>query len=69
MEKLLAEIVRLNEELKDIRKRSGMETVPWKVQVKEYSFEGRPSYDVGVSPFEVNEKVVGGSAPEIAKEE
>jgi hypothetical protein len=37
-------------------------------EIKEYQIDGRPSYDVGVSPFEVNEKVVGGSAADIANE-
>lgn len=46
-----------------------METVPWKIHLKEYVLEGRPSYDVGVTPFEVNEKVVAANAPDIAREE
>lgn len=46
-----------------------METVPWKVQIKEYNIEGRPSYDIGVTPFEVNEKVVANLAADTQKEE
>jgi regulator of replication initiation timing len=69
LEHLIREIIKLNEEVKDIRRRSGMETVPWKVQVKEYSFEGRPSYDIGVSAFEVSEKVVANSPADVAREE
>jgi hypothetical protein len=46
-----------------------METVPWKLQIKEYSIEGRPSYDIGVTSFEINEKVVGNGASEVAREE
>ena len=34
LEKLMKGIVTKNNELKDIRKRTGMETVPWKVHVK-----------------------------------
>jgi hypothetical protein len=31
---LLKEIVTKNEELKDIRKKTGMETVPWRLNIK-----------------------------------
>ena len=66
---MIKDIIKGNEELKDIRKRSGMETVPWKIQIKEYNIEGRPSYDIGVTPFEVNEKVVANLAADTQKEE
>ena len=35
-----------------------MTTVPWKIHVKEYLIDAKPSYDIGVSTVEINEKVV-----------
>jgi predicted RNase H-like nuclease (RuvC/YqgF family) len=51
LETLMKGIVHLNNELKDIRKRTGMETVPWKIHVKEFEIDGRPAYDLGVTAF------------------
>lgn len=66
---MIKDIIKGNEELKDIRKRTGMETVPWKIQIKEYRILEMPSYDIGVTPFEVNEKVVSNVAADARKEE
>lgn len=35
-----------------------METVPWKIYVKEFDIDGKKSYDIGVTPCDVNDKVV-----------
>jgi hypothetical protein len=35
-----------------------METVPWKLHIKEFNINERPSYDIGVTANEINEKVV-----------
>lgn len=43
--------------------------MPWKIQIKEYRILEMPSYDIGVTPFEVNEKVVSNVAADARKEE
>lgn len=37
-------------DIRDIRARTGMETVPWKFNIKEYESEGRKTYDLGMTP-------------------
>jgi hypothetical protein len=50
----MKQIIHRSNELRDIRKRTGMETVPWKIHVKEFEIDGKPSYDIGVTPVEVS---------------
>ena len=41
-------------QVKEARKESGMETVPWRLNVKEYEVEGYKSFDFGMTPMELN---------------
>ena len=50
----MKDIIQGHEDLKAIRRKTGMETVPWKVVVKEYPVKdvpGKSCYDIGVIPF------------------
>ena len=67
-ETMMKQIILKNNELKEIRKKTGMETVPWKIHVKEFDVQGRPSYDIGVTPVEVGEKVVSNSPADVEAE-
>ena len=44
-----------------------METVPWRLNIKEYTVDGQVTYDLGLSPFELQDKVVGRSQAEAQK--
>lgn len=58
MEVLAKEIIDKWKQLKDIRARTGMQTVPWKVNIKEYEAteqRGKDSiknYDIGLTQVE-----------------
>ena len=47
----MKQIISKNNELKDVRKKTGMESVPWKIHLKDFEVDGKPSYDIGVTPF------------------
>ena len=64
----MKQIVNKNNELKEVRKRTGMESVPWKIHLKEFEVDGKPSYDIGVTPFEVSDKIVAISQDEVENE-
>jgi hypothetical protein len=38
-----------------------MDTVPWKIHIKEYDYEGRSYYDIGVTSYEISDKIVAKS--------
>lgn len=38
-----------------------METVPWKLYIKNYEIEGKNSIDIGVNPIDIKDKVQGDS--------
>ena len=44
-----------------------METVPWKIHIKQFTIDERPSYDIGVTSFDVNDKVIASNMQEVAK--
>ena len=33
--------------------------MPWRLNVKEYEIDGHKSFDIGITPTEVNDKPVG----------
>lgn len=63
--------LRIWKEIKNIRIASGRETVPWRINVKEYNVgESRKSYDIGVTPIEINERLTGdGAQAEVQRRE
>ncbi len=38
-------------EMKEIRNKSGMETVPWRFNIKQYEINGRNTFDLGLTPI------------------
>lgn len=61
--KIMDSALRIWKEIKNIRIASGRETVPWRINVKEYNVgESRKSYDIGVTPIEINERLTGDGA-------
>ena len=49
-------------EMKAIRRRTSMDTVPFNFQAKEYEVDGKKSFDFGVTPIEINQKPTGEGA-------
>ncbi|CAM6006119.1 unnamed protein product [Sphagnum balticum] len=58
MGKLMQDIIHGADELRRIRRDTGMETVPWRIHVKEYEVDGKVGYDLGVTSVEAGERVV-----------
>lgn len=55
-------IIRKWREIKEERRTSGMETVPWRLNIKEYEVDEHKSFDIGVTATDVNEKPMGANA-------
>lgn len=62
LETLMQSIVRKWREIKDERRSSGMETVPWRLNIKEYEVDEHKSFDIGVTATDVSEKPTGNNA-------
>ena len=67
---LMRKILECWKQVKKIRRETEMQTVPFRLNAKEYEVDGRKSFDFGVTASEINDKPTGnGAAAEIRRRE